>query len=504
MCESFAVPGKKSSLNARKFLNLGRSKLKKLKYFEALENLNKSLCYAEEGSKEMIEAYANRSEVYFMIKEYEKCLENINLAIKCGCDASVNEVLKLREAKCNELLKDDNSQVFNPWSFFKLSYPPHEKLPYVANCIELKQHELFGRYLVTTRNLTPGDIIAIEEPFFKIVHTSSTHLRCSNCLKANKLDLIPSRLTSSGMFCSEQCQTMATGNFHNVEVDLRSIEFAQKILLESLNICDQNVDKLKALIEDPKQSSQTVFDFDWSDKENGKFKMHGLLAFNSLQLGPITDDLDYIETHPVLDYFEYEHDREIAKAYLIRIARILSVNCYSLDWWSPKREDDDNLLFSSNKMKIGSAMLPFGSLFNHSCAPSIDRMIVDNKFVFIVRRSVCKGEQLFISYGPSFIREPNDFRQMNLKAHFDFSCSCEACVANFPIAFSHPLSREVLTIKDGPITSNDEWKWKEELKKNYQAIEGNHTKFPSLSLWKIMDRNLYLLAAIARNEPFVF
>lgn len=201
------------------------------------------------------------------------------------------------------------------------------------------------------------------------------------------------------MFCSQDCTQEATRNFHQAEVALRCIDFTQKILLEALKICDGSFDKLLSLIDDPTTANQTVFDFDWNDEKNVKNQLHGLLAFNSLQLGPISDDLSFVDTHPVLSIFTNEREREIARAFMVRVARILTVNCYSLDWWTPRSQNDESFLSSSSKMKVGSAILIFGSLFNHSCAPNIDRMIVDNKFVFIVRRPIKAGEQLFISYG---------------------------------------------------------------------------------------------------------
>jgi hypothetical protein len=202
------------------------------------------------------------------------------------------------------------------------------------------------------------------------------------------------------MFCSGLCAKIAKENFHQIEVRLRCIEFTQKILLETLKICEGNFDRLAALIDDPSTSAQTFFDFDWSDQENAKKQLHGLLAFNALQVGPMTSELSYVETHPILEIFKTKKEKEIAKAFMTRVARILSVNCYSIDWLTPKKLDgESSFLDIPSKMKIGSAVLIFGSLFNHSCAPNIDRMFVDNKFVFVVRRPIKEGEQLFISYG---------------------------------------------------------------------------------------------------------
>ena len=202
------------------------------------------------------------------------------------------------------------------------------------------------------------------------------------------------------MFCSQTCKNIAKENFHETEVSLRCIEFTQKILLEALKICDGSFEKLATLNDDPSLSSQTFFDFDWSDNENVKNRVHGLLAFNALQLGPVTGELSYVENHPILEIFKTDSDKKIAKEFMVRVARILSVNCYSIDWLTPKKIDDESsVLEDTTKMKIGSSILIFGSLFNHSCVPNIDRMFVENKFVFMVRRPIKEGEQLFISYG---------------------------------------------------------------------------------------------------------
>lgn len=73
---------------------------------------------------------------------------------------------------------------------------------------------------------------------------------------------------------------------------------------------------------------------------------------------------------------------------------------------------------------------------------------------------------------------------------------------SYPLAFNQCMSKEVLVIEDKLISSTHEWK--EEFKRNCNFIEENQSKFPSYTVCKIMDRNLYLLAAISRLEPFLF
>lgn len=183
MADYFDIPGKKSTFYAKKFLNIARAKFKKQKYFEALENFNKSLCFSEADSDEAALAYEGRDEVYIELKQFSRCLESEKFS-KCRVDES---------ALCCERGCSDDL-----WSFFKLSYPVNEKIPFIVDCLKLKNDASFGRFLTTTRNLQPGDIIAIEDPFFKIIDIKASAMRCANCLKSNKMNLIPSRLCSSG------------------------------------------------------------------------------------------------------------------------------------------------------------------------------------------------------------------------------------------------------------------------------------------------------------------
>lgn len=218
MAEFYGVPGKKSSYHAKKFRNIGNLKLKKQKYFEALDNFNKSLCLAEEGSEDASLAYASRSEVYAEVNEIRKCLLLKNPSRNPSKIKQI-EIYKSTESENS----DKNTSDDDPWRFYKLSFPPNDKIPFVSNCLEIQNDENFGRYITTKQCLKPGDIIAIEEPFFKIVHSSASHLRCANCLKSNKMNLIPSNLSSSSKAAKHYHQTFVHDLFHSRHVLLESL-----------------------------------------------------------------------------------------------------------------------------------------------------------------------------------------------------------------------------------------------------------------------------------------
>lgn len=201
------------------FREEGNFRYKEGKFFEALENYNKSLTVAPLKSRDVSLAYANRSAVYLTVKEYDLCIKNIQLAREHGYPKDMLQTLVNREEKCRKLMEsckpnpDDN-----PWNFFKLSYPANEKIPFIANCLELHQDKQYGRGIKTNRgnliynfaltitknclilDLKPGDIIAIEEPLFRTVSETSWHIRCYNCLKSNKMNLIPHDVCSTGSY----------------------------------------------------------------------------------------------------------------------------------------------------------------------------------------------------------------------------------------------------------------------------------------------------------------
>jgi SET and MYND domain-containing protein 4 len=175
-------------------------------FFEALLKYNESLCYAETGSENLGFAFANRSAVFLEMKLYDKCLNNIELAKQNNYPEKSFEILNKREEKCKEMMKNEKSSA--TWNFFKLSHPPHKNIPFIADCLEVKISEKYGRHVITNRQLKVGEIIAIERPFCSILLSESKFVqvperniyqRCSNCLAENALDLIPCSTCCRGL-----------------------------------------------------------------------------------------------------------------------------------------------------------------------------------------------------------------------------------------------------------------------------------------------------------------
>ena len=183
---------RKSNLKAKEYREIGNELYQASKFFDALEMYNKSLCHAIPMSDDFASAFGNRSAVYFEMKEYEVCVENIEMAFFTGYPRNKLEKLRQRFEKCQAGMKITKDKAENDIkNFFKLSHPANKKIPYIIDCIELKESKEYGRYLITTRKLNAGDIIAIEKPFFKYISNDARFTHCANCLKSEKLNLLP-------------------------------------------------------------------------------------------------------------------------------------------------------------------------------------------------------------------------------------------------------------------------------------------------------------------------
>lgn len=173
-------------------------------FFEALLKYNESLCNAE--SENVALAYANRSAVFFEMKLYDRSLKNIALARMHGYPSKSIEVLEKRELRCRELI-ESKIEINDPWKFFKLSHKPNDRLPFAADCLELRVNEKYGKHIVTSRSIKVGEMLVIEKPFCNVlisesrfikVEASNKFQRCTNCLKSEALDLIPCETCSDG------------------------------------------------------------------------------------------------------------------------------------------------------------------------------------------------------------------------------------------------------------------------------------------------------------------
>lgn len=205
------------------------------------------------------------------------------------------------------------------------------------------------------------------------------------------------------MFCSVFCRYEANKRYHELEcIIFNRLSFSQlehhKVLLnifrgvqEALMICDGNFNKLDALFDDFHQKV-TAFDLDHTYATD--FEL--LNVISSLNPNPSNSGNNWLKAlNKLLLIKEFvKTDREIAifKKVAQKFLAISNCNSFNQNYWTFDQSAE------SITNKIGNGIPSVASLLNHSCAPNISLVCVDNKLAFVVKRTIPKNGQLFIIY----------------------------------------------------------------------------------------------------------
>lgn len=370
-------------------------------YLVALKHYNESVCYAEEDSEELGLGFANRSAVYFDLGLYDDCLQNIQLA-KRTVPARVINKLNNREKQC---LERKHSEKMSPAAGInpELSLPANDQIPFLAECLQLQRNEQFGRHIITTTDLLPGDVIGIEESFCSTLDLKFKYERCENCLREHNYNLIPCTHCSSVMFCGEKCRDEAYEKFHKIECPI--IDLATELLCDKSFITFRtvtcaiasfnSVEQLITFIEETKGQDLTLFDGNYKEKSHNAYVP---VHFSAERINVDTDFASYIlvslisqpllELTPLKDTFTTTKAVHVVKElFLHHIKRLPSQRSGALYF--------DGSLFDEYALGI----FPFRNLLNHSCVPNVMISSIDRKLVYTVLRPMKAGEQLFDNYG---------------------------------------------------------------------------------------------------------
>lgn len=421
--------------------------LKKDKDFvRALEYYNKSICLSPSDSENIGICYANRSAIYFESGLYKLSLENIDLAFTHQYPEKWTHKLEDRQKKCFEKLSSDKQEIYNKESHsLKLSYQANKDIPSIVEGLEYAESKEFGRYLRAKRNLYPGDIVMIDKAYIKYVDEGSEYVKCNNCLQSNFLHLFPCPHCTKAMYCGSTCAQMAWKRFHMYEcqVDERYVNtFVTRATLFSFTLFDDCA-KLKDVIDSIKKKPVTCFD--WKCKnvsEEETFKVIYSLATNSSKRS--YDDMFtrsnflaqtwhiLITNTKIRDLLRTTADEDFFLETLFHFSLLKSTNAHELRHMSQPPKDKIEQEGDYSSEKFGAGLFPIISLLNHSCAPNVSRIYINDTIAITVTRNIRSGEQLFDSYGFDHTDHTIEERRTKI-SNYHFECRCEACRNNWPL-----------------------------------------------------------------------
>lgn len=380
----------------------------KRKNFEALHYYNQSICFADTNSENVGIGYSNRSAVYFELKDYEKSLKNINLARCYDLPAKLKTKLKIRENICVDILEKLklNSTKSHEKKFqIKMSHKSNPITPSISECLELVNSEDQGRYVVTNKFLSPGVVVAIEEPVIINLATESIYIRCTYCMAQSLGTMIPCLECTRAMFCDATCYKNAYNEYHKYEcgiIDdlLEHFSRPQTCALRTVLYAFSKYEKFSDLVDATKNSeSKNVNVFNIKNEEfqcihnlaTNEEKRNNSDLFKRAIIGAVIYFI-LLKYSPFEELADTQEKHDFFLKILFRYLQIAPTNYHSLH----TIEDPEDLDASG---VYASGAYPFSSLINHSCAPNVKRVCFGNKIAMVVLRPIKVGQQLFDNYG---------------------------------------------------------------------------------------------------------
>ena len=391
--------------------------------YGTLLNWNKVLaCLDIDDQTAMV--YYKRSKDFKHIALFEECLSNMHWAEQYKIDKDL-EKQKNRIQDAIKIINMTDDKIDE--NFFKLSYAPNPRLPFVIDSLKLDNNLDFNNHIITDQNLNIGDVVCVENPFFGFttnksdgdtyIEQDSCYQRCSHCFQSNNMNLIPCESCKSTMFCSTYCKDEAMEIYHKYECyilrkipNIENIVRSMRSFFVTLYLYGGNFEAMKKSIGQRGPSVKTVFDYDLSNQKSPNYARNLMDIFDSYKAPQFNTSLKIFSTifkcHPDLAVI-WKGNKQFIHDFLTRHADNLRELGQEMLKWPGNTaqliaelpETNNNFQINLVRKIVGLVYYPFFGLLNHSCVPNIIHHINEkNQKVLIVCRPIRKGEQLFVDY----------------------------------------------------------------------------------------------------------
>lgn len=405
--------------SALKYRQQGNIHFSKKQWPEAMNFYNKSLCFAEsntELSENMSLAYGNRSACFFEMKKFEKCLIDIELAIKANFPPRIMAKLERRRAEC--LVKIETNKSAEEFKA-KLSYTESKKYRGMANVIQIQTNEKFGRHIIANCDIPAGKTVLIEQAFLSR-SVEKQYNSCTACLKTS-MNFIACRACTNSLFCYDTCAENVQ-KVHEMECDYSYLdtksnkEFIIHSIVVAINIFP-NVDAMIQFVRQSVEQNTKCVPDSLHDLES---KYRAFLRLN-VYTGTTKSNENYEGAYKV--YQDLMLRKKIVNQFITNaqkhfLMHLILHHIFIL-----------NNSYQCNVNNHCAFILP--SYVNHSCAPNLLFANNANQIIFVTMRPIKAKEQLFQTYLGDILSEvPYDsveYRRQYLYDLFGFLCECERC-----------------------------------------------------------------------------
>lgn len=398
-------PLSKSNEQAIELRNRGNEQFYLKNVHKAMDCYNQSVCFAEIDSENVALAYANRSVCFFHMKKYRECCFDIELAKNAAIPRHMLAELDQRKQECHDLMAT-GGQRSEHWP--KLSYEPDKDFPCVANVLELKHNNEFGRHFTAKCDIPVGKIV-LEEQSFIGTRKNNDSMSCATCLQLG-MNFIACPYCTAAVFCTQKCMDQNVTHkwecgtlFNSFEHEIRFQAQAIFLAIEAFANVDQLMQFVLNILINLKSVPTTLHD--------AVSKYHFFFRLSTST--PATDDIylvykiytDLMCIHKIATLFDTQAKQQFLKHLVAHHFLVILNNAHG----SKAYESVGNMF----------------SMFNHSCTPNVLQYFAGKQYLIIIR-PVKSGDQLFISYLGTQ-KQSMQQRQEKLTSNWNFCCKCERC-----------------------------------------------------------------------------
>lgn len=457
----------------------------------------------EEGYKALALGYANRSAVLYELGQYEKCICDIDYALLHGYPTILHSKLAERKAKClialqrineakslietslqaldalaldEEKIKSSRANLqslsqldkkfidIHPNTKYKLLFsfenpsPPklakcNPTIPSLSRSVDLAFSSTQGRYLVANKDIKPGDVIAVEDAYSKVVHLdSSLHNHCTECL-ARCLTPLPCPICSKVIFCSAACRMQALASYHGTECDiltsLATLDIGKNSVLACRIISQTTFTQLKNVVP--------VYFTESAEKPPASLGFDGAGKYMSSDYRTIYHLVGNKQSRSVSDLFKRcamafvlvklleQSSRFFVDAAgvaftpsvgdIVLVGSTLFIHMMNLPCNAHSVTEfriNINNYQQSVTSEIGCGAYGVMSLTNHSCNPAAARFTFGATEVLKAVRFIPAGTEVTDSYGEHYCVQKEESRIASLLQQYYFKCACEPCRHHWP------------------------------------------------------------------------
>ncbi|XP_055297436.1 SET and MYND domain-containing protein 4-like [Sitodiplosis mosellana] len=483
-CEDTDTTFNKNDAVSLQKRNEGNEHFKQGKLLHAIEFYGESLCYAENGSKNISLAYANRSTCFLKLKRYEECLTDIEMAKQAGYPADLMPKLERRKEECLKGIGEgEKSMQFES----KLSFEPDKYFPCLANVLEIDVDDDGDLAIFAKEDIDVGQIVAVEKMFMGYIY--SWHgLACNICLKTNA-NLMPCMKCNVAMFCSEECQAH---QLHKFECGLKACKCdltnnnIMRVVRSFLLIVDsfESADELMTFVEQAISSDRNQMPSNLSDAKS-QYEAFLKLPIGSQSSLPKDVLCIIFEAHKLLfsipkihSMFTAEKHRRFLMHLMSHHYQILDLNSivHSLKLCSDDQDEETSNGNGHDSVKWASSQIGMVSRYvKNSCAPNVHETTSNGNTVIVTVRPIKKGQQLSNALLLQLLTQSKKERKQVLWRERKMKCKCVRCKG----LIASTVQREIiLADPDFQFISSD---WSDDSSEGFDvAIQARFEKCKSL------------------------